>query len=55
MNSIGNNYGTNVVIPENPSESGLVDKIEPKSQFGNRMPNANGIPQSDINLIRQWI
>jgi hypothetical protein len=55
MNSIGNNYGTNVVVPGNPNASGLVDKIEPNPQFGNRMPNANGIPQSDINLIRQWI
>lgn len=55
MNSIGNNYGTNVVVPGNPNSSGLVDKIEPNPQFGNRMPNANGIPQSDINLIRQWI
>ena len=55
MNSNGNNYGSNIVVPGDPNASGLVDKIEPNPQFGSRMPNANGIPQSDINLIRQLI
>ncbi len=55
MSSVGNNYGSNVVVPGNPDASGLVDKIEPNPQFGNRMPNSSGLAQSEIDLIRQWI
>ena len=55
MSSVGNNYGTNVVVPGDPDASGLVDKIEPNPQFGNRMPTGGQLDQSDIDLIRQWI
>lgn len=55
MSSVGNNYGSNVVVPGDPDASGLVDKIEPNPQFGNRMPNSSGLAQSEIDLIRQWI
>ncbi len=55
MNSNGNQYGTNLVISGNPDASGLVDKIEPNPQFGNRMPSGGQLAQSEINLIRTWI
>lgn len=55
MSSVGNNYGSNVVVPGNPDGSGLVDKIEPSPQFGNRMPTGGQLQQSEINLIRTWI
>ena len=55
MSSNGNNYGSNVVVPGDPDASGLVDKIEPSPQFGNRMPTGGQLQQSDIDLIRQWI
>lgn len=55
MNSDGNNYGTNLVVPEDPDASGLVDKIEPNPQHGNRMPVGGALSDAEIALIRQWI
>ncbi|MBO6795355.1 MAG: T9SS type A sorting domain-containing protein [Balneolaceae bacterium] len=55
MSSNGSQYGTNLVIAGNPDASGLVDKIEPNPQFGNRMPSGGQLAQSEINLIRTWI
>lgn len=55
MSSVGNNYGTNVVVPGDPDASGIVDKIEPNPQFGNRMPTGGQLSQGEIDLIRQWI
>lgn len=55
MESVGNNYGSNVIVPGDPDASGLVDKIEPNPQFGNRMPTGGQLSQGDIDTIRQWI
>lgn len=57
MNSVGDQYGTNVVVPEEPENSPLYDKISSSDpQFGARMPQG-GPPLSndDIEAIRQWI
>ena len=56
MSSVGNNYGTNVVVPGNPDASGLVDKIENANpQFGNSMPPNGSLAQTEIDMIRLWI
>jgi mono/diheme cytochrome c family protein len=55
MGSVGNNYGSNLVVAGNPDASGLVDKIEPDPQHGNRMPVGGQLSSDQINLIRQWI
>ncbi len=56
LNSVGNNYGSNLIVPGNPNASGIVDKIENQNpQFGNRMPTGGQLAQSEIDLIRQWI
>ncbi len=55
MSSVGNNYGTNVVVPGDPDASGLVDKIEPSPQFGNRMPTGGQLNQTEIDMISLWI
>lgn len=57
IGSVGVQYGTEVVNPENADESPLVDKIESDNpEFGTRMP-ANGNPLSDsrISQIKEWI
>lgn len=55
INSVGNNYGTTLVVPGDPDASGLVDKIEANPQFGNRMPSGGQLSDSEIALIRTWI
>lgn len=56
MNSVGAQYGSNLVIPGDPNASGLVDKIEASPQFGSQMPQGGPfLDQSEINLIRTWI
>ena len=55
MNSVGNDYGSNVVVPGDPDASGLVDKIEPNPDHGSRMPQGGTLSDADIALIRQWI
>ncbi len=55
MSSVGNNYGENVVVPGNADASGLVDKIEPNPQHGNRMPTGGALTPSEIQTIRTWI
>lgn len=56
MSSTGNFYGNNVVVPGNAEASGLIDKLEPNPQNGNRMPPPNGAISGDnINKIRAWI
>ena len=57
MNSTGNQYGSDVIVPGDPDASGLVDKISNESpDFGDRMPQG-GTPLDDeeIALIRTWI
>lgn len=56
MNSVGNQYGKNIVIAGEPDESPLVDKIEPNPDFGDRMPQGgSALSNDEINLIRTWI
>lgn len=56
LNSVGNQYGENVINEGNPDESPLVDKIEPNPQIGQRMPyQRDPLPQADIDSIRAWI
>lgn len=56
MNSVGNQYQTEIVEPGSPDESPLVDKIEPQPQFGSRMPQGGPFLSSEeIELIRTWI
>lgn len=57
IGSVGVQYGTEVVNPENADESPLVDKIESDNpEFGVRMP-ASGSTLSDsrISQIKEWI
>jgi hypothetical protein len=55
MNSVGSQYGTNIVVPESPDSSPLVDKIEPNPDFGTRMPQGGALSDEEIQLIRTWI
>jgi hypothetical protein len=56
MNSVGTQYGTNVVNPGDANGSPLVDKLEPSPQFGVRMPEGGPYLSSErIAQIRQWI
>lgn len=57
MNSVGHQYGMNVVIPENPDGSPIVDKISSDNpQHGVRMPEGGPyLSVDEIDAIRQWI
>lgn len=57
MNSVGSQYGTEVIKPNDADGSPLVDKISSDNpQYGVRMPKDRAPLSSDqINLIRQWI
>lgn len=55
MSSVGNNYGTNLVVEGDADASGLVDKIEPNPQFGSRMPQGGTLTGDQIQIIKAWI
>lgn len=56
MNSVGTDYGTEIVVPGSPDESPLVDKIEPNPDIPPRMPLTGGLlSATEINKIRAWI
>lgn len=56
MESTGELYQKEMIIPGAPGESPLVDKIEDDPQYGNRMPlNRQPLSKEQINLVRQWI
>jgi|AntRauTorckE6833_2_1112554.scaffolds.fasta_scaffold01185_13 mono/diheme cytochrome c family protein len=57
MSSVGQQYQTEVVVPNNPDNSPLVDKISNSNpEFGQRMPLGGPyLSSQEINLIRQWI
>lgn len=56
MNSVGSQYGTNIVAPGQPNNSPIVDKVEPNPQFGVRMPQGGPyLSNEQIDLIRTWI
>ncbi len=57
MNSVGEQYQDEIVVPGSAGSSPLVDKINPNPQHGVRMPE-DGPPyldQEDIDLIVEWI
>lgn len=57
MESVGNQYGREVIQPGNAANSPLVDKIESGSpEFGSRMPEGGPfISTQRINQIKEWI
>lgn len=57
MNSVGLQYGTEIVVPGDANNSPIVDKISPGTpQYGVRMPqDGNYLSDSQIDLIVQWI
>lgn len=56
MESVGNQYGIEVVQPGNADDSPLVDKIEPNPSFGDRMPQDGPFLSTErINQIKEWI
>lgn len=57
MNSVGNQYGENIVQPEEPDESPIVDKIESDNpEYGVRMPQGGPyLDDDEIEAIREWI
>lgn len=56
MNSVGDQYGVNIVVAGEPDNSPLVDKIEPDPEFGARMPQIGSpLTDAEIDTIRQWI
>jgi hypothetical protein len=55
MSSVGNQYGKNIVIPGDATNSPLYNKLQPSPEHGSRMPNASGLSATNIELIRNWI
>ncbi len=55
MNSVGNSYGTTLVVAGDADASGLVDKIEANPQFGSRMPQGGTLTGDQIQTIKAWI
>lgn len=44
------------VVPADPNNSFLIQKLEGTQRLGDRMPLGGPfLPQADINVIRQWI
>jgi hypothetical protein len=56
INSVGDQYNMNVVVPGQPDQSPMVNKINPNPSHGDRMPQGGPyLSDEQINLIRQWI
>lgn len=56
MNSVGDQYGTEIVDPGNSGGSPIVDKIQPNPTHGDRMPlDATPLDDDEIQLIIDWI
>jgi len=56
IESVGDQYGRNVIQPGDADGSPLVDKIEPDPQFGQRMPRGGPfLSQKRIKQIKDWI
>ncbi|RNC85448.1 MAG: hypothetical protein ED557_01340 [Balneola sp.] len=54
-NSVGNLYGTDVLVPGNAEASGLYDKLLPTPRLGTRMPQGGALSGDEIETIRAWI
>ena len=57
MNSVGVQYGGPVVIPGDPSQSPLIDKVMmPSPEHGSRMPRgAEPLEEQEIDMLLDWI
>lgn len=56
INSVGTQYGIEVVKAGDSDGSPIIDKLEADPQFGNRMPfGRSPLSQSQIDLIKNWI
>lgn len=57
LNSVGNQYGTEIIIPGEPENSPIVDKISNDNpEFGERMPYQRGqLSSAQIDSIIAWI
>ncbi len=57
MASVGDLYGTPIVVPGDPDASPLLDKVENSSpRFGARMPSGlRALSASDRDHLRRWI
>jgi hypothetical protein len=54
--SVGEQYGTRIVVPGDADSSPIVDKILPNPTHGERMPRGRSALSSDeIARIREWI
>lgn len=51
----GNNYGANLIIPNDADASGLIDKLEPNPDFGQIMPQGGSLTATEIAIIKAWI
>jgi hypothetical protein len=52
----GTVYGDDIVVPNEPDQSGLVDIIEPNPESGlQRMPTGGSLSGDEIQIIRAWI
>lgn len=56
MNSTGNKYEEDIIIPGEPEQSPLVDKIEANPDLGIRMPQGGEpLNREQIKQIKGWI
>ena len=56
MSGSGVVYGANIVVANEPDQSGLVDIIEPNPESGlRRMPQDSALSGDEIQTIRAWI
>ncbi|MEX0890472.1 MAG: c-type cytochrome [Balneolaceae bacterium] len=55
MESVGDQYKTEIVKAGSPDESPLVDKIESDPEIGGRMPQGGSLSNDQIQAIRTWI
>jgi mono/diheme cytochrome c family protein len=56
LNSVGSQYDSQIVVPGNPDDSPLVDKIEANPDIGSRMPTiGSNLTPTEIKQIRAWI
>ena len=56
VNSQGQQYDEPIVLPGNPADSPLIDKLRANPRFGARMPLSQAaLSAEQIALIRSWI
>ncbi len=55
INSIGQQYGSLVIVPDSSDISPLSDKLNSNPEFGSKMPIGRSISAQEIAEIRTWI